>query len=63
MILRSLNDLYYRLLEQGEIAPEGWTTERVHYAVEIDSSGELLDIIPLTDERGGRQKKYRMMQR
>ncbi|NMA00535.1 MAG: type I-C CRISPR-associated protein Cas8c/Csd1 [Clostridiaceae bacterium] len=62
MILRSLNDLYYRLLEQGEIAPAGWTIERVHYAVEIDSSGELLDIIPLTDERGRRQKKYRMMQ-
>jgi hypothetical protein len=29
MILRSLNDLYYRLLERGEIAPEGWKVEVV----------------------------------
>ncbi len=62
MILRSLNDLYHRLLERGEIAPEGWTTDRVSYGVEIDSEGELLDIIPLTAERGGDRTKYRMIQ-
>lgn len=66
MILRSLNDLYYRLLERGEIAPEGWTMEGVSYAVEIDSKGELLAITPLfktyTDKRGKNKRIPLMME-
>jgi CRISPR-associated protein Csd1 len=65
MILRSLNDLYYRLLERGEIAPEGWTMERVSYAVEIDAQGELLAITPLfethADKRGKNKRRPLMM--
>ncbi len=65
MILRSLSDLYYRLLERGEIAPEGWVMEGVSYTVEIDSDGELLAITPLfetyTDKRGKSKKRPLMM--
>lgn len=59
MILRSLNDLYYRLLERGEIAPEGWTMERVSYAVEIDAQGELLAITPLFETHADKRGKIK----
>lgn len=45
MILQTLVDHYDRLLAMGEIAPEGWTNERVAYVVELDISGNVTNIV------------------
>lgn len=54
MILAELNNLYQRLSESGEdlIPTRGWTHVKVAWELDIDDSGRLLAIIPLTSGSG-----------
>ena len=50
MILQALNQLYYDLVERGEIALPGWVPTKISYALSINEQGELTDIIPMLVE-------------
>lgn len=51
MILGALNDYYDRLVERGdkEIAPYGFSWEKISYALEINLVGELIRVVDLRD--------------
>jgi len=50
MILQALVDYYEALAEKGEISRPGWCTEKVSFALNISPEGELLDVIPLSEQ-------------
>lgn len=54
MILAALNDYYQRLLEQedSEIAPFGYSQEKISYALILGPEGELLDVQDIRDTSG-----------
>lgn len=39
MILQSLVSYYEGLMARGELAPTGWSSERVSYVLELDADG------------------------
>lgn len=47
MILQALVDYYEELASQGKLPRPGWATVKVSWALEIDGSGRLLDVLPL----------------
>ena len=47
MILQSLVSYYEALAARGEIVRPGWEKGKVFYALELDESGQLLDVLPL----------------
>ena len=47
MILQALVDYYEELAAQGKLPRPGWATVKVSWALEIDGSGRLLDVLPL----------------
>ncbi|MDE7201423.1 MAG: type I-C CRISPR-associated protein Cas8c/Csd1 [Lachnospiraceae bacterium] len=49
MILKSLVDYYEILLERNEIEKEGWIKADVGYAITIDRTGEVKNIVSLAD--------------
>ncbi|MFL0808600.1 MAG: type I-C CRISPR-associated protein Cas8c/Csd1 [Oceanobacter sp.] len=54
MILSALNTYYDRLAEQGntELAPYGFSQEKISYALVINPKGELVDVVNLMDTSG-----------
>ena len=57
MILQALTD-YYRTLEQkGEIAPPGWSENKVSFALCIDAQGSLEQVVSLQTEQTKGKKK------
>lgn len=57
MILQALTD-YYRTLEQkGEIAPLGWSENKVSFALCIDAQGSLEQVVSLQTEQTKGKKK------
>lgn len=54
MILTALNKYYERLVDQGneDIAPYGFSQEKISYALVINAAGELVDVINLMDTSG-----------
>lgn len=50
MILQSLVDYYEALAGRDEIVWPGWCYESIHFALNISLDGELLDLIPLTEQ-------------
>ena len=51
MILQALVKHYEDLLEKGKISKPGWGESRVSYAVCLNDSGEITDIISLRTEQ------------
>lgn len=54
MILQALADYYGQLLREhpDEVAPPGWSPQRVSCMLEIDLNGRLVNVIPAEDKRG-----------
>ena len=50
MILQALVRHYENLVDKGQIAPPGWSSQKVSFALEIDDSGEILQVISLKEE-------------
>lgn len=50
MILRALVKHYEDLVAQGKIAPEGWSSQKISYALYIDDDGKLLRTASLKEE-------------
>lgn len=50
MILQALTKLYDDLSSKGEISKPGWSKVKVGYAISLDATGNLIKIIPLTEE-------------
>lgn len=57
MILQSLVQYYEALESKGRITRPGWCRAKVSFALRISESGELLDVIRLTNDVEIRQKK------
>lgn len=51
MILQALTKLYEDLAERGEIARPGWGPVKISYALCIDETGKLTQVIPQTEEQ------------
>jgi CRISPR-associated protein Csd1 len=47
MILQALTSLYEALAQKGEVPKEGWSREKISFALGIDENGDLLRITPL----------------
>ncbi len=47
MILQSLVSYYEGLMARGELAPTGWSSERVSYVLELDADGTLKTLVSL----------------
>ncbi len=62
MILTALNNYYDRLFEQGnpDIAPYGFSQEKISHALVINKEGELLDVMDLRDTSGKKPVPVRM---
>lgn len=50
MILQALVKLYEDLAAQGKIAPDGWSSVKMSYALCLDEKGTVVNVIPLTVE-------------
>ena len=59
MILQALTRYYETLAEQGKIARPGWAKSRVSYALCLNMDGELVQVIPLLEETGGKKPQPR----
>lgn len=51
MILQALVDYYEELARQNRIARPGWAPVKVSYALDIDDSGQLLQVVSLKTEQ------------
>ncbi len=49
MILQALYEYYLDLLKNGEIEPDGWSKEKVSYAVLLDNDGKMTDLLDLRE--------------
>lgn len=59
MILQALMSLYEALAQKGEISKEGWSREKISFALGIDENGDLLRITPLFETVDGPKGKTR----
>ena len=59
MILQALTSLYETLAQKGEISKEGWSREKISFALSIDEEGNLLRVTPLFDMVDGPKGKTR----
>ena len=59
MILQALTSLYEVLAQKGEISKEGWSREKISFALGIDENGDLLRITPLFETVDGPKGKTR----
>ena len=59
MILQALTRYYETLADQGKIARPGWAKSRVSYALCLNTDGELVQVIPLLEETGGKKPQPR----
>ena len=59
MILQALTSLYEALAQKGEISKEGWSREKISFALGIDENGDLLRITPLFETVDGPKGKTR----
>ncbi len=59
MILQALTSLYEALAQKGEISKEGWSREKISFALSIDEEGNLLRVTPLFDTVDGPKGKMR----
>ncbi len=59
MILQALTRYYETLADQGKIARPGWAKSRVSYALCLNMDGELVQVIPLLEETGGKKPQPR----
>ena len=57
MILQALDRYYDRLVEDGKLERVGWQPVRVSYALQLDSKGQLLRLLPLFSEEERGKKK------
>ena len=57
MILQALTSLYETLAQKGEISKEGWSREKISFALSIDEEGNLLRVTPLFDTVDGPRAK------
>lgn len=59
MILQALTSLYEAIAQKGEISKEGWSREKISFALSIDEEGNLLRVTPLFDTVDGPKGKTR----
>ena len=57
MILQALTQLYEDLVSRGEISPPGWASTKISYALCINESGELTQVISMLEETMVGKKK------
>ncbi|MCD7948161.1 MAG: type I-C CRISPR-associated protein Cas8c/Csd1 [Oscillospiraceae bacterium] len=60
MILQSLVSHYEELERRGEISPPGWGPERVSYALNLSTEGELLGVLTLLREEARGKKTVKV---
>jgi len=63
MILQALVNYYEKLEQRGDIAKPGYSYENVSYAINISENGELINIIPLKEEKSLGKKVASLPQR
>ena len=51
MILKSLCDLYWLLLSQGHVAPEGYRLTKVYHVISLNIDGTIIDIRPISPKK------------
>ena len=56
MILQALTRYYEDLLQRGEIAVPGWAPAKISFALCLDESGQVTQIIPLVGNEPSKQK-------
>lgn len=61
MILQALVKRYEDLAESGKVPQPGYMRVKVSFALEIDEQGNLLQVIPLQQEKNGKQIPREMM--
>ena len=57
MILQALTRYYEDLVKQGRIAPPGWVKTKINYALCINSTGELEQVIPLLENSDSKKPR------
>ena len=60
MILQSLVSYYEGLMARGELAPTGWSRERVSYVLELDADGTLKTLVSLKLPDGKKMVSQKM---
>ncbi len=55
MILQALTRYYEDLVKQGKIARPGWAKAKISYALCINDRGELKQVVPLLEDKGGKK--------
>ena len=60
MILQSLVSYYEGLMARGELAPTGWSSERVSYVLELDADGTLKTLVSLKLSDGKKMVPQKM---
>ncbi len=61
MILQALAQYYEDLVQQEKIAKPGWSKTKVSFALCINETGELMQVIPLLEEKEGKKPQPRQM--
>ncbi len=51
MILKSLCDLYWLLLSQGRVAPEGYSLTKVHRVISLNEDGSIINIKSISPQK------------
>ena len=49
MIIAALNRYYQRLASKGEVSPEGFSKERISYAIVLSEQGEAVEVFDIRD--------------
>ena len=62
MILQALTQYYEDLADQGRIARPGWAKAKISYALCLSPEGELVQVIPLLEDRGGKKPQPQQME-
>lgn len=57
MILQALTQYYEKLVKRGEIAPPGWARTKINYALYINETGELEQVVPLLEDSDGKKPR------
>ncbi len=60
-VLQSLVRYYDRLESTGEVAPQGYATEKISFAVVLGRDGRIVDVNDLRDHSGKRPQPYAMV--
>ena len=56
MIIAALNKYYQRLADKGEVLPDGFSKEKISYAIVLSEQGEAVDVLDIRDSSSKKPK-------